>query len=269
MSQLIEHAAVIVDSAKRRNFANTTASHFDFSVEPAITFNPKNKYFAKFINIEFPTSFPQIDSTNNTFIVEETNGVTPLLNTATVPNGSYLANELYTEIESQLDANTNYTMDYTINVSDITGKVSISFTGGGTGMTIKGTGTINQALGFATDDSAEIADSVILVSPNHIKLKFKRYAVIKSDLASDTFHTSTGNEPVIVHIPLSQGRSTIERLDGNNHSAPFIRINNVQSISKITFTSIDNLDNELDFQGGEWSGVLQFYKKTNRIRLES
>ena len=267
----VEHQSIIVDSAQRRLFNTTTASHFEINYTAPIQLRSKRStYYMKLLNLEFPTSFPQVDANFNTFVVDEWNGVSTFTNTVTVPTGTYLADELALEVETQLDATSTASgqvNDYVVSVSDITGHVTITYTGGSTFITVKGTGTLNSLLGFTTSDSETAAAGVDLTGPNYVKLKTKRYALIKSSISSSTFHTIDGEEPIIAHIPLKSGRGTIERYDNNNHDTPYVKIDDHSNLSKITFTVVDDLGRLIDFDGLEWSCVIQFYKQPHKQRI--
>ena len=248
------HVLVDIDSGDRKS---GTTGEFDLFLSHNIDFKQGRQYFMRLENNRFPISYYNINSTNNVLKIEEDNGATQVIITATIPPGNYLISELLLEIETQLDANTAQANDYTINKSNITGKVDIQFTGGSTTITIQdvttGGSTMNTIIGFE-DAEYSTTDAVLLFSPNHVNLTTIRYLSVMTDISSHNSYTTEHRLPFGVKIPITQLRSNVEFFD--NHNGPTVKLNNLHKLNKIRFTVKDNFGNIVDFNGVDWSTEL-------------
>lgn len=251
------HVALEVDSNKR-----TTGSigSFNYHINRPITFNRRRQYFVRLEDIKLPITYYNINSTNNTFIIEEDNGVSQVDLSVSVPSGNYQPSELLTELQTLLNANTNQVNTYTLNKSDITGKVSIVFTGGSTQITVKALSygsTLNTILGFDNTDRTT-ADSVILYSPNHVIFSPVRFLRIETDITSSNYYTKDSNKRIGAMVPITELRGNIQLYD--NHDGPLYQFSNTHNITNIDFKVVDQDNNVIDFNGVDWSCLLVIYE---------
>lgn len=251
------HVVLEVDSAER---SRGVPGNFELLLKRHITFNKQRQYFMRLENIRVPISYYNINSTNNVFRVEEDNGVSQTVIVATIPQGNYIISELLDELETQLNAATTQSNTYTLNKSNITGKVSISFTGGSTTITVQtitSGSTLNTILGFE-DATYSTTDSVILVAPNHALLSPIRYLLIESSITSSNYYSVNHQKRIGVKVPVIELRENVQLFLNDN--GPRFKVDNYHSLHKLDFRVVDNLGNQIDFNGVDYSFELVIYE---------
>ena len=247
------HVVIEVDS---NNFSSGKIGSFEILLKNAIKLSQHRQYFMRLENIRIPTSYYNITTRNNTFIVEEDNGATQVNVTATITPGNYLITELLTELETQLDANTVQTNDYTIVRSDITGKITLSFTGGSTAITVLSTGKLNKVVGFS--ESVNSSSGTSITSPNHVNLSAVRFLKIGTNITSNNSYSKDFQQSIGVKVPITVGRSTVEFYD--NHNGHMSKMENTHSLNSIRFRVTDQDNKQIDFNGVDWSCDLIVYE---------
>lgn len=257
-----EHVAIRINSENRSNFSNTNANDFNYHLAQHVTLNRKRQYFARIENVHIPTSFYNINDNNNTLIIEEDNGATQVNNSITLTNGNYSATEIITEIESLLDANTNQTNDFTLTFSDITGKISMVFTGGSTQVKIlspSNGSTLNDILGFYIDGTEDtIAASVTYTGPNHVNLQAINEIQIRTSISSDNYYNSEGKEKIGLILSIDEQRGSFIKFI--NDQGFRSKLASYSSISQLRFKLQDSDGNLIDLNGREWNCTMVIYE---------
>lgn len=247
------HVVLEVDSVER---TSGSIGNFNFLLKRHITFNKNRQYFVRLENIRIPISYYNINSTNNVFKLEEDNGVVQTVITATIPPGNYVISELLTELETQLDNGTTQTNDYTLNKSNITGKTTISYTGGSSQITVQSISsgsTLNKVLGF-DDNTYSVGPSTDLTSPNHAVLTPIRFLRLETDMSSANYYSKNHQRRIGVKIPITELRENVQLYQ--NTMGIFFKLDNYHSIHSIGFRVVDNFDNQIDFNGVDYSFLL-------------
>lgn len=260
------HAIIEFDSAKRNRGDINNAG---IILSKNIKFNPERQYFVRTENARIPISFYAFNSTNNVFQVEEDNGATQTIITATVPPGNYTIGELLLEVENQLDAATTQTNDYTFTQDTITGKTSISYTGGSTAITIQqsSTSTLNPALGFTDTQTLTVGPSTNLIGANFVILQQTRYVSIETTIGTSNYYAQieqadgtirTLQKSVGLKVPITQLRGNVEFYQ--NHDGPKIQIHPYDKLHDFKVQLKDNNEVLLDTNGIDYSFDLVFYE---------
>ena len=268
MADIKSHVIVELNSYNRDKGQNEKPNWF---LANQIVFNqsPSKTYYLRLENILIPKTFYDIDSTNNTFIVQETGGA----NTATIPEGNYTITELLTELESQLDANTNDGNTFTLSYDDITNKVTIQFVAGGTATidTIANGSTLNDPLGFGkvayklNDDQAVLVDSTDFEAPYGVDLDTKSYVKIETkNITSANYFDPDGAFHIGTIVPINVDRNEKQYLD--NFDGVMVKLNSKQPIKHIKMFLRDEYDNIIDLNGAAWSCQLVIYERTDPLK---
>ena len=236
-----------------------------FSLTHQIKFSqsPTKQYFMRLENILIPKSFYDIDSTNNTFIIQESSA-----NTAVIPEGNYTITELLTELETQLDTNTNDGNDFTLSYDDITNKVTISFVAGGTATidSIANGSTLNDLLGFGKssfgldDNQIVLADGVDSEATYAVDLDTKSYVQVETNITSANYYDPGIQKHIGAIVPINVDRN--EKQYQENTEAHLTQLNNKGPITSVNFKLKDENDNIIDLNGVEWSCTMAIYELT-------
>lgn len=250
------HVVFEVDSDER-TVSSAHSGDFTLQLTNPIKMSSKSQYYMRLEDVRIPTSFYNITELNNVLVVQEYNGVDTDIITYTAEPGNYLITELLDEIETYLDANTVQANDYTVSRSDITGKVSFSFTGGSTQMTVDySASSMSKVLGITADLVA--ADSVVVSGQNHVNLNPVRHLHILTDIGARNQLNTTQYTNASIKVPITVGRSSIQVYE--NHDGYFTRVENQHNIAAIRLTVLDADKNVVNFNGIDWSANLVIYK---------
>lgn len=260
------HVILDIKSDLRTNGTNNNPSfHFYKNVD----FQKANikEYYMKIHNIQLPVSFYQINSNYNTLKISERNaGDTVIDNfTITITPGNYTVTELASEIETKLNASSVQTNTYSVTQDDKTGKLNISYTGGGsanvdiksfndgsTANPIIGAGEYNSSTG-TTDITPGGKDL-----PLHYNLNFISYVSLETNIVSHNHLDVNSIRNVGVRIPITEARGDV--VNFNNNDGYLVRIKK-NSISDIQFKLIDPYRKEIDLNGVPFSCQIVFYEK--------
>lgn len=248
------HAIIEIDSSLR---TSGSIENFEVILNHPVYLNRDRQYFVRLENIKIPTSFYNINTTNNVLKITEDPAGTPDPISVTVPPGNYTESELRTTTIALLNTATLNANTYSMTFDSITGKITIT-----TDTTeffvdsITNGSVLNPAFGF--NDAQNTSTSLSLVSINHISLDFLRYLNIKSDLGSNNHYSKTNLENIGVQVPITEGRSTIQFYD--NHNGYKAKMETKHSIKNIRFRIIDSDRNQVDLNGVDWSCEVVIYE---------
>lgn len=256
-----EHIALSINSKFRDR---GTTNNFEIQLNDNIHFNHKEdkQYYTRIEDVHIPVSFDNINDNNNTFIVNEFDGVSNDLISITVENGNYSIVELLQELQTQLNANTQQTNTYTLSFSDITGRSSLTFTGGSTVITIKSpdNGSImNDVLGFYIDGTEDtVNDSVVYNSPNKSNAQWVNEIKIITNLTSSNYYTHNGKENIGIRLNIDESRGEYIKVD--NHDGFRTILNSKKGLRYLKVQLYDGRDNLLDLNGREFKFNLVIYE---------
>ncbi len=249
------HAIVEIDSRQRDR---GTIDQFDLILSAPVFLNRKRQYFMRVENVRIPTSFYNMNSNNNQILITEDPAGTPdVLSVPVVPPGNYNESELRTTLVALLNAATANSNVYSITFDDITGKMTItsdvvdfqiqSITAGS---------TINRNLGFL--DDTYTSATLSLVSVAHIALNSRRYLKLNTGLGSNNHYTKNNLENVSLHIPITEGRSTIQFYD--NHDGYKAKLESFHQTKQLRMSIRDADNKSVDFNGVDWSCEIVIYE---------
>ncbi len=255
------HAILEVDSSKRSS-GHPGDFKYPFNFGGGIHFKISRQYCMRIENIRNPHTLYDINASNNSFVVEEDNGVVQVNITATVPVGNYVIGELLSELKTKLDLNSVQGNLYTLTADDPTGKITVSFTGGSTEITVQSItlgSTMNKVLGF--EDALYPTVSKTITSPNHMNLSTIRYLNIETDIVANNAYTRMGQRRIGVKVPITALRSSIQLYE--NHMGPMMKLTSLHTLHNLDVVIRDAQNTILDFNGVDVSFDVIFYEYRN------
>lgn len=268
-----EHISLLLDSRYRNR--GTIEKPFWY-IDNAITFSkdPRKSYRMRLQDTQIPKSFYEINQYNNVFRVIEDDGGAGDLIIVTIPPGNYTISELLAELESELDANTANSNDYTIDYDVITNKITIYFTGTSTQITIDtiaNGSTLNNPLGLGIADTAFITGSdnqiVILAGAGNaatgsfaVDLNTISYITIDSSVASNNYYNNQNVQNIGGNIPMNVDRNEVKLWE--NHQGHKSKISSLNPLTMIELILKDEDSNPIDLNGVNWSTNLVIYELT-------
>lgn len=264
MTGMKTHAIIQIDS-EDRNSSSVSISNFTIELGSNIRFNQKRKYFARLENVKIPITFYNINLNFNTLNFDEFDGVTTDNNTLTIPVGNYTISDLIVELATQLNTNTTDANTYVVSYNAITGKVNISFTGGSTTVTILATSTLNPAIGFSTTTSQVISTN--LDGVNVATVQFIRYLKVITRLPINNYYTTNTRQAVILKIPITMSRYQFDFYE--NDQGYMLQLSNPDTLKEVEFHILDRSNNEIDFNGVNWSAELVLYELRNDVEISN
>ena len=268
-----------VESDKRDN---GDIEDFNYYLASQIKFSESRKksYFMRIQNVQIPFTFYSINSSNNVFRVLEDDGAAgDTLLSVTISAGNYTIIELITELETQLDANTNESNAYTLAYDDIINKISFSYTGA-TSVdviidTIANGSTLNSALGFGrllstgqsvdgdltTDVAITFLTTVAQDAPYVVDLDTIPSVIIETDITSNNFYDKDTQKHIGVKVPMNVDRN--EKQYYENDGGHLTKLNSKSPIAKIEFRLINPLTNTvISLNGADWSAEVNIFQMT-------
>ena len=269
------HVSIEINSRRR---TRGSIENFTTLLGHQITFSqsPQKQYYMRLENIQIPVSFYQINSTNNSFRVIETDGITPHTLTITIDEGNYTITELLTELESALDTASAASGDsntYTTSYDDISNKITIRYDGGTSTSvtidTIANGSTMNVVLGIGKKDTDSItggdttlvlADGVDSVAPNAVDLHYYSYIIVGTSLTSSNYYDEDGQLNIGCRVPIVVDRNIVNYF--SNFDGHMTRLNNRGPISSISFVLSDEFGNVIDLNEVDWSCEVCIYELT-------
>ncbi len=247
------HCIIEIDSADR---TKGEINDFEIVLKHPVYLNRDRQYFVRFENIRLPTSFYNIDKNYNTLKITEDPSGSPTTWSITIDEGNYTINELLVELTGKLDDASNGLNEYTLTISDKTGKVTISTNT--TEFKIVGSdSSLNHPLGFEANTDYT-STSTSLTSPNHIVMNTKRYIKINSDIASNNHYSRDLIENIGCVVPITEARSTIQYYD--NSTGYKSKMDNRHNIKHIGLYVRDSNNKKVDFNGVNWNCELVIYE---------
>lgn len=264
------HVTYRFDS-NRRDGGSNEKPLFNISRHPILFSLEENKqYYLALHKVIIPKSYYEIDSNYNTFIVDEEGGSSV---SVTIENGNYTIDELISEIESELDSNTTNSNDYTLSYDAIRNKITISFTGTSTDITINSIAdgsTINQVLGLGIPDTDNVTgddNSINILAAASYEGLFavnevtKPYLEILSNISTDNYYDNTNILNMGCVVPVDDERNGLIVYDNANDEGGKI---NKHTINRVELQLIDPYGNQIDLNGAPWSvdfKILELTKK--------
>tara|TARA_R110000868_G_scaffold50863_6_gene161928 strand:+ start:1966 stop:2829 length:864 start_codon:yes stop_codon:yes gene_type:complete len=263
------HCVVIVDSNNRHVSQSRSLSDFIFRMATPVNFHKRSQskqYFARIENVNLPISFYAINSNYNTFVITETNGVTPVELEITLTEGNYTIDELIAELQTQLNAGTAYVNTYVLTYDEITQKVSITFTtgGGGTATTIDATGTtvsntLGAILGFTENFASSFLATASLTGSDVAYTNTTRYLKLYIDnINSNNVYDHQHVRKVGLKLPINEVRNEFQFY--KNSDGYKIQLPSIPTINEMRIKLTDPEDNVVDLHGVPWSFDVVFYE---------
>ena len=265
-----EHVSIEIAS-KRRTLG--TIEDFTTRLSHQIKFSqkPSKSYWMRLENTLIPKTYYDINSTNNVFKVVETAGTS----TVTISAGNYTITELLTELESGLDTASDGNDDnaYIFTYDDVTNKVGITFTAGGTATvsTIALGSTLNALLGFGKADTDTITggDSTLVLTstvestaPNCVDLLSVDLIIIETSITSENYYNEVGQVHIGVRVPMLVDRNEVQYYA--NDSGHLSKMNSKAPLSQIEFALKDQDGNTIDLCEVDWSTEVVIYELTEK-----
>lgn len=263
-----EHISLEIDSNKR---IRGTIENPIFHIDHQITFSQKDSksYWLRLEDIQLPASFYLIDSNNNVFRIAEQGGGTIVI---TIDPGTYDIIELLTELETQLDANTTNSNDYTLTYDEIRNRMSLEFVGTSTDVTIQtivSGSTLNEVLGWGKPEVGTITntDNIVIINVStdtegtfQVNINSKPVIIIETNLSSKNYMTPNDIINIGARVPNRAERN--EFITYENHRGHRSLLNNKGPIANISFILKDNKGNTLDLNGIDWTANLVIFELT-------
>lgn len=256
--------------------ANGTSSKFRINLKTPIVLNQAShlkQYYMRFENINIPLSYYNIDSNWNTFKVIETDGVTPHTITIVVDEGNYTISELIAELETQLDANTQDSNNYTLTYDIVRNKITFLYNAGtSTSVTVDSIAngsTLNYALGFGIPDTDLITnldstqvfvDGVEQETTYIVNVDIKNHIYMKTNVTSKNYHRDGRKANIGVKIDMNVDRNQNKVFE--NHEGACVRLNNSHTINHIEIDIVDEFDNNVKLNGADWTFDFNIYELT-------
>lgn len=209
--------------------------------------------------VEVPITWYLFDSNHNSITIQE--GV--LTATATIPVGNYNSTTIISALKTALDSASPLGQTYTVSISSLTSKMTISSTGNFSIVS----GTINTLLGLPSSSSS--AASVI--GSNVVQLNYPNFIHLRSNLGSLAPYSANIDDNnlsnnILARIPIDKSYGEVvfykPFLDKNNY---FTIDSYIQSINYL-FTYPDpnypndtSKDIQIDFNGAETSMKIKIF----------
>ena len=266
-----EHVSIEIAS-KRRTLG--TIEDFTTRLSHQIKFSqkPSKSYWMRLENTLLPKTYYDVNSNNNVFRVIETGGTYNV----TVSAGNYTITELLTELESGLDTGSIASGDsntWTLTYDDITNKVGITFTAGGTATidTIANGSTLSTLLGFGKADTDTItggdstlvlASTVESIAPNCVDLLSVDMVIIETSITSANYYNELGQVHIGVRVAMLVDRNEVQFFA--NDSGHLSKMNSKATLSQISFKLIDQDGNDIDLCQVDWSTEVVIYELTEK-----
>ena len=260
------HVTIDLNS-RDRNSGTIENPTFFLSHQIKFSQSPTKSYYMRLENTLIPKTFYDIDSTNNTLLIIENDG-TPTTLTYTATPGNYTIIELLTDIETYLDANTGDANAYTLTYDDITNKVTFEVAyGTSTSVTIdtiSAGSTLNDLLGFGRtsknliDAQISLPDATPTEATYTVDLDTKSYIFVKTGITSANYYNKDIQAHIGAIVPVNVDRN--EKLWFENSTGSLTLLNNKGPISKIELELLDEYENQMNLNGGEWSTKLSIYE---------
>ena len=243
---------------------------FEVMLNKTINFNKlankERTYSLRIENIILPVTFYQIDSNYDTFLFDEYNGVTTNSLSIQVTHGNYTASDLIAELESKMDVATAQGNNYLITFSDITGKITIAYSGGAsTTVTVDSYtngSTLNPFLGFSEVISTDTTTTVILTggteAPNAVNLTIKDSVYIDTDIQSHNHINKKGKISLGAFVPINVDRG--QKVHFTNEGAAKIRYSQANNIDHLNVRLLDPFGKAIDLNGLPYSFQMVWYE---------
>lgn len=161
-------------SSKDKLRSTQTPSQFTASLGYyTIEVKPGYLTYIGIIDARIPNSFYPISSTTNSLKFTETNGVTPVAHTITIPPAYYAGSTLATAIETAMNAAASYGATYTVTYNSDTNKLTFGGSGAGTttGVTLDLSDALTtclEVIGFSSTDTATFVPNSTTVTSSTI-----------------------------------------------------------------------------------------------------
>ena len=208
----------------------------------------------KVSSVVVPVTFYNINSTNQAFSVIETTGT--LTVDVTITSGNYNSTTFSTELKTILDAESlanGNTLTYTVSISTITGKLTISATGDFL-VSLTSSSKITGFREATTTASSATGDSVINLSgPRNIYLRSNLADVLQRDsVIKDNLNFNN----VLKQIPITANSGQIIAV-----SFPETEFFDIMTdVSDVNFYYTDSDCNVIEFNNSPWSVSVQILK---------
>ena len=199
-------------------------------------------------SVALPVTYYNVNSSNNNFIFTEDADVFP--EDLTLTPGNYTSTEFILELKTQMEAASNGGLIYTITLSLITLKLTISSTLGFS-LTSSSSSTIT---GFGTS-----ASNTTHTGTNVFNLSLSNTLLLRGDFGTKTKRVATvlDNDVynnVLTSVPINENSGGIVHHQFNK--SEFFNVNFTAQDFEFYWT--DEQNNVIDFNGGIWSIKVQY-----------
>ena len=262
------HARLPIRSENRTK-SNETSTRFTWKTKTPINFEQKASgnrgtwnYYCRAEKIIIPNTFYVINSTNNTLSVTEAGGSY----TAVIGSGNYDFNSFAAALKAELEFESALSGDsniYTIQKDDVTGKITVSYTGGATSQFNDSGSTMFGVLGLATGtDHPFTVASPLIGTQVGFQHKVRMLSIkLGGEISVSNFFGATSNPNVIAQVPIISDSFSDVYFPNDSSNSDIIRIGAKNSASSFNIELVDEDDRQIDLNGEEWSFTLVFYKE--------
>jgi hypothetical protein len=272
------HAIIEVNS-KSRDTGTIEDMLIRLSHQIKFSQSPSKSYWMRMENTLIPKTFYDINSSNNVFIVLEEDGAAGYDTlSVTIEPGNYTITELLTQLEADLDANTNNGNSYTLLYDDILNKVSFEYVdnGGGTPSadviidTIANGSTLNDPLGWGRTDLVDATTTFLTTisqnAPYGVDLDTVSYIMVDTDITSNNYYDKNQQKHIGALIPFNVDRN--DKQYHENDGGHLTLMNSKGPISSIRLRLHKEDTRDLvDLNGINWSTTIAIYELTDRAKL--
>jgi hypothetical protein len=198
-------------------------------------------------NASIPKSFYTINTSNNTFLLNENGSI----KTVTIVIGNYNSTNLATQIGVQMTAISTIGATYTVSLSVTTGKYTITTTSALTTSVSFVGYNFGYICGFDQDSYSFVAKS--LTSVNIVNLQFTTSIVIGCSLCNNNAKILS----VIIPNQSDYSVITYQETCPAYVSTPMV----TSSASSVSFLLQDEYGKQLDLNGIDWTATIVVYKQ--------
>ena len=217
------------------------------------------------LSTSVPKSYYCIESGFNTFILRETDGITPLDITITIPIGTYSATQFKRDLQDLMTATSlsdGYGYTYTITFSSITAKFTYTISDNSNNQfSIITTNNVHEQLGFlGSSINTSVGD--VLISSTVIDMSPENDLFIRSNLVD-----GSGANSNIFQDLQGSGVPPFGRIQYYQHDIKGYSkgLNNTSNVYRFTITNEDDEgagQRILQLNDKNWTCTILFYKSS-------
>ena len=248
MSNSLLRKYLIVDSNK---YANPS----DFTVN-LTAFQTKDFYHFRVLDLTVPYTYYDVFGQYLTlnYTVRDTHIPQDNTTTLTISAGNYNITSLKAELQNKLNANNQFGEHYTVDISTINGKMSISTNNARYQISITG-GDLRTIIGWKNTVSSfsQVSTSPYVINPYPIDMLY-----LESSLNSVSIYSASEDRTtrtIATMVPNLQPFDVLYR----NYENPLVLSFPDESLNSISFKLVDRLGNIIDLNGQGIVFTIEFF----------